>query len=100
MPFDRFAQGEKSKGKTLADLLDEFETLRRENVETLQSWNLSEKHLELKGNRPELGEVDLSQLLATWVVHDLNHIRQIVTAMAVHYTDDVGVWRQYLSILN
>lgn len=100
VPFDRFAQDEKSKGKTLLDLLDEFEKLRRENIAALRSWNLTEKELELKGIHPELAEVNLSQLLATWVVHDLNHVRQIVTAMAARYMDDVGVWRQYLSILN
>lgn len=49
VPFDRFAQGEKSKGKTLVELLSEFETLRRENIETLRSWNLTEKHLQLRG---------------------------------------------------
>ena len=48
---------------------------------------------------PELGESTLRQLLATWVVHDLNHIRQIVTVMAGRYYSEVGAWREYLSIL-
>jgi hypothetical protein len=54
----------------------------------------------LKGIHPELGEVTLEQLLATWVVHDLNNIKQIVTYIAAKYERNVGPWRAYLSILN
>lgn len=98
-PFDRFAQFENSKGKTLNELLESFEQKRRENLETLESWNLTEEQLKLKGVHPELGEVTLEQLLSTWVVHDLTHIRQIVTVLAQKYAENVGVWREYLSIL-
>jgi hypothetical protein len=98
-PFDRFAQFEKSKGKSLGDLLDEFETLRTANINTLIDLKLTEADLELKGIHPELGEVTLEQLLSTWVVHDLNHIRQIVVGLAAKYADNVGVWKEYLLIL-
>ena len=98
-PFDRFAQFEKSKNKTLSELLETFADLRRKNIETLKSWNLTEEHLNLKGIHPELGEVTLRQLLATWVVHDLTHIRQIVSIMAKRYAENVGEWKAYLSIL-
>jgi hypothetical protein len=98
-PFDRFAQFEKSKGKTLGELLETFADLRRKNLEILKSWNLSGEQLGLKGTHPELGEVNLEQLLATWVVHDLTHIRQIVTVLAKKYSETVGVWKEYLSIL-
>ncbi len=98
-PFDRFAQVELSTGKSLADLLDEFSALRAKNVETLQRMNLTDRHLSLKGIHPELGEVDLRQLLSTWAVHDLTHIRQIAVVLAKKYTDNVGAWKEYLSIL-
>jgi hypothetical protein len=49
---------------------------------------------------PALGSVTLGQLLATWVVHDLNHTSQICKAMAHQYHAEVGVWSQYLSILS
>lgn len=98
-PFDRFAQFEKSKGKTLDELLETFRELRKRNIELLQSWNLTDEKLNLKAMHPELGEVTLEQLLSTWVVHDLTHIRQIVTVMAKKYTENVGVWKEYLSIL-
>lgn len=99
VPFDRFAQFERSKGKTLADLLDELAKLRAENIEVVRGWDLTAEQLDLRGMHPELGEVTLRQLLATWVVHDLNHIRQVVTSMAGRYGDEVGPWREYLSIL-
>ena len=98
-PFDRFAQLEKSKGKTLNDLIEIFAALRAKNLETLHEMNLTEEKLKLKGIHPELGEVTLEQLLATWVVHDLTHIKQIVTVLAHKYAENVGVWKQYLSIL-
>jgi hypothetical protein len=98
-PFDRFAQFAKSEGKNLDELIETFADLRRKSLETLQSWNLTEEHLKLKGIHPELGEVNLEQLLSTWVVHDLTHIRQIVTVLAKKYSENVGVWREYLSIL-
>lgn len=98
-PFDRFAQFESSKGKTLSELLETFSELRRKSLETLKSWNLNDEHLRLQGIHPELGIVNLEQLLATWVVHDLTHIRQISTVLAKKYAENVGVWKEYLSIL-
>lgn len=98
-PFDRFAQFERSKGKTLDELLETFTELRLKNLETLKSWDLTAEQLGLRGMHPELGIVTLEQLLATWVVHDLTHIRQIATVLAKKYAENVGVWKEYLSIL-
>lgn len=98
-PFDRFAHYEASKGKSLQQLFDEFEKLRRENIEWLQSLNLSETDLEKKGMHPALGEVTLRNLLATWVVHDLSHIAQVNRVMAKQYKTEVGPWAEYLRIL-
>jgi DinB superfamily len=98
-PFDRFAQMEISKGKTLDELLETFAKLRQKNLDTLKSWNLSDEQFQLKGIHPELGLVNLEQLISTWVVHDLTHIRQIATVLALKYSENVGVWKEYLSIL-
>ncbi|MCY7345583.1 MAG: DinB family protein [Pyrinomonadaceae bacterium] len=98
-PFDRFAQLEKSKGKTLNELLETFAAARAKSLDALREMNLTEEKLQLKGIHPELGEVTLEQLLATWTVHDLTHIKQIVTVLANKYAENVGVWKQYLSIL-
>lgn len=99
IPFDRLAQFDLSKGKSLNDLLDEFERMRTENLATLRSWDLNKEQLDLKGIHPELGEVTLGQLIATWAVHDLTHIRQIATFLARRFDHSVGPWKEYLSIL-
>ncbi len=98
-PFDRFAQFEMSKTKSLTDLLAEFEALRKKNIQRLRSQNITTKNLAEKGIHPDFGEVSLSQLLATWVVHDLNHIAQVSRVMAKQYKDAVGPWIAYLRIL-
>jgi len=98
-PFDRFAQINRSTGCSLDRLLDLFGELRHANLEVVRSWHLTEAQLALPGRHPELGAVNLGQLLATWAVHDLNHIAQICRTMAKRYTEEVGVWRTYLSIL-
>jgi hypothetical protein len=61
--------------------------------------NLTNSDLDRKGQHPELGEVTLGQLLATWVVHDLDHLAQVTRTMAKVYTEDTGPWLAYLSIL-
>jgi len=97
--FDRTAQFEESRGKSLDELLATFAELRRENLDALSDFNLSDEDLGRKGLHPELGEVTLGQLLATWVVHDLDHLGQIARTMAKAYTRAVGPWSAYLSIL-
>ncbi len=98
-PFDRFAQFEASKGKTLSELLATFAELRAKNLETLRGFNLQPADYKREGKHPELGIVNLKQLLATWVVHDLDHLGQIGKVMARQYRDEVGPWGAYLSIL-
>lgn len=99
-PFDRFAQYRESRGKTLAELLDEFASLRAENLSTVRGWNLSEEQLALEGEHPSLGRVTLRQLLAAWVAHDLGHLAQTARVMAKQYREAVGPWRQYLPVLD
>ena|SRR2546421_11627249 len=98
-PFDRTAQFIESEGKSLNELLATFAELRLENVAALLEMNLRDDDLARKGLHPEFGEVTLSQLLATWAVHDLDHLAQIARTMAKVYTDAVGPWQAYLSIL-
>lgn len=98
-PFDRFAQFRDGDSRPLSHLLDDFARLRRDSVATLDSWHLTPAQLALEGEHPVFGAVSLSQLLATWVAHDLGHIAQIVRVMARQYGSAVGPWRAYLSIL-
>ena len=99
-PFDRFAQEKESRGKSLEQLLGEFARLRGENLVALRALNLQSEDLTRRGTHPELGRVTLSELLATWAVHDLTHVHQLSRVMAHQYRDTVGPWRAYLGVLH
>lgn len=98
-PFDRYAMYDASRGKTIAELLDTFESLRSENLDALRAMKLTREQLSLRGTHPALGTVTLEQLLAMWTVHDLNHVAQIAKSMAFQYRERVGPWLAYASIL-
>jgi hypothetical protein len=98
-PFDRFAMFDDSKGKSAPELLDTFAQLRTRSLQDLEAMNLTADLLEKRGRHPEFGVVTMKQLLATWVVHDLGHIRQVVRVMAKQYRDEVGPWKAYLAVL-
>ena len=98
-PFDRFAHIPATQGRKMDDLLIEFTRLRQANVVKLRGLKLTDAMLALKGKHPELGTVTARELIATWVVHDLNHIKQIAKGMAWQYKDHVGPWKAYLPIL-
>jgi hypothetical protein len=98
--FDRFAQFALSDGRTLASLLDEFASLRQENLRELATLHLTDRDLDRRGRHPALGVVTLRQLLATWVAHDLDHVLQISRVLGRQYSDEVGPWRAYLRIIS
>ena len=97
--FQRFAHLAESQQRTLGSLLDEFAEVRRECVDALTALNLSHSDLDRRGVHPALGVVRLRQLLATWVVHDLDHMMQVSRVLARQYSDEVGPWREYLRII-
>jgi hypothetical protein len=98
-PIDREAGFARFEGWSLGDLLDRFTLLRAANLVELDAL-VASSDLGRKGRHPDFGEVTLEQLLATWVVHDLNHLSQIVKTMAKQYGDAVGPWREYLPIID
>ena len=97
--YDRFAQYENSKGKSLQQLLDEFTAIRKENMIWFKALNLTEVDFDRKGMHPVLGDVTLRNLLVTWVVHDLTHIAQITRVMAKQYKAEMGPWQEFFRIL-
>ena len=98
-PFDRFAQSKESQGKSLDQLLDEFAALRTNNLSALEALHLQTQDLSRRGTHPAFGSVTLSELLATWTVHDLTHLHQLSRVMAHQYRDAVGPWSAYLGVL-
>jgi len=97
--FDRFAQFELSRGKSIGELLDDFARLRTACIHELRSMNLDDARLALRGTHPALGTVTLSQLLAAWAAHDLTHLHQISRVMAHQYREDVGPWTAYMGVM-
>jgi len=98
-PFDRLAQQRESRAKSLGQLLDEFASVRSESLAELRALSLRQEDFERRGLHPALGVVTLSQLLATWAVHDLTHLHQIARIMAHQYREAVGPWSKYLGVL-
>jgi DinB superfamily len=98
-PFDRRGHERESEGRSMDQLLDEFARLRVRNLDELRALNLRREDLEMKGRHPALGIVTLSQLLATWAVHDLTHLHQISRVMAHQYRAAAGPWNRYLGVL-
>lgn len=98
-PFDRVGQNREAQRKTLEQLLDEFASVRAKNLTDLRDLNLRPSDLQLRGKHPVFGSVTLSQLLATWVAHDLTHLHQISRVMAYQYRDTVGPWTVYLGVM-
>lgn len=99
VPFDRFAQMGLEK-RPVGILLAEFTDRRKRNIQELKEAGLDEEKLDRKGVHPEFGEVSLRELLAAWVVHDLNHLFQISRVMAKQYKGAIGPWGKYISVVN
>jgi hypothetical protein len=98
-PFDSTGQFEESQGKSMAELLANFSRLRGDSLAALDGLNISPADLGRHGLHPELGDVTLGQLLATWVVHDLDHVAQVTRTLAKAYSEATGPWSKFLSIL-
>jgi hypothetical protein len=100
IPFDRTAMLKLTQDLPLAEMLNEFDSLRVANIEILKGLKLDAQQIGKKGRHPDFGPVTLEQLISTWVVHDLGHLAQITRVMAKQYTGEVGPWRAYLPVLD
>ncbi len=96
-PFDRFQH--LTRDVPLNELLETFAEKRAANLDLVRSWRLRPEDFLRTGEHPEFGPATLDQLLATWVVHDLDHVAQVTRVLALRYQATVGPWKAYLSIL-
>ena len=96
--FDRFAHQGRDDDQSLDQLVERFTELRRDSLSKLAEL-VDDADLDRRGMHPALGEVTLRELLATWAVHDLDHIAQVFAGMAGSRDADVGSWKAYLGIL-
>jgi len=97
--FDREG-GSQGEQKCFEELLDEFSQERAKNIAAVRVLDLSEDQMRMRGKHPALGAVTLSQLLATWAVHDMTHLHQIARVLGHQYRDAVGPWEAYLGVLH
>jgi hypothetical protein len=97
--FDRLGHVRESQGKSMDQLLDEFARVRLGKLDELRALNLRPQDLERRGQHPALGPVTLSELLATWAVHDLTHLHQISRIMAHQYREAVGPFSVFLGVM-
>ncbi|MGB4848565.1 MAG: DinB family protein [Saprospiraceae bacterium] len=98
-PFDRNGHFAVGKGRSIESLLNQFEQLRKENIQILLASDISSEDLEKTGIHPAFGPVTLRQLLAAWAVHDMTHIHQLSRVIAKQYLVEVGPWREYMGVL-
>ena len=93
-PFDRSAHLEWCRERSIAELLSEFTERRATSLRAMDELAVDDAQLQMVGTHPALGAVTLEHLLATWVVHDLNHTNQITRALAARYRANVGPWNR------
>lgn len=98
-PFDRFAHVERDAGVPLDTLIERFAELRTQSLARLRELVSDDSALDRRGVHPQFGEVTLGQLLATWAVHDLDHVAQVYSSLAASRDQEVGPWKALLGIL-
>jgi hypothetical protein len=101
-PFDAvdgFAHVEREVDVPLHRLVERLAERRAETLARLDELVTDPTDLDHTGIHPSFGEVTLRELLATWAVHDLDHVSQIFAGLAGSYDADVGPWKAYLGIL-
>jgi len=89
---DRFA------ALPMKELLSRFGDLRRDNLQLMDALHLNSDSLARTGVHPDQGPVQLRHLIATWCMHDLSHLDQIVRVIAVAHAERVGPLAAYLRL--
>ena len=98
-PFDREGGAKRYADWSVERLGQEFLRLRAGSLATLRNLNLGVEQLRLPGRHPSLGVVNMAQLIASWVAHDLAHLDQISRTLARQYKAEVGPWRDFMKVL-
>lgn len=91
-PVDR---GGPDPDRGVAEMLDRFEETRSANLDHLDRLDLRDE----RALHQALGPVTVGQILATWTVHDMNHLAQAMASISTHYRVAVGPFIPNLGIL-
>jgi hypothetical protein len=76
-----------------AALADEFAALRVESVALVRA--LTPADLERVGQHPHVGPLLVGELIAEWVHHDRNHLRQMLAVSQARVWDQMGNARRF-----
>jgi DinB superfamily len=79
-----------------AELASEFAAARADSVVLVRS--LSDRDLGRSGNHPEVGVLRVDELLAEWVHHDRNHIRQLLAVTQSRVWGQMGNARTFSAL--
>jgi hypothetical protein len=94
-PFNMSGHKQILLGKSIDDLLTEFEELRTENIQILKATQLNKETLSKNGNHSDLGLVSVQELIVTWSLHDYNHLDQITRIFVKNWEKETGSFSQY-----
>ena len=97
--FDPNFRWAESRDETPSGLASHFALLREANLAKLRSMSMESNGVTRHGRHPALGRVTLSEVLTTWVMHDLCHLANVCKAIVLPRSQDAGPWQTYLSIL-
>ena len=75
------------------ELAKEFESLRHQNLSLLDQ--IEPRHFENRSRHAELGEATMTNLLAEWGGHDLQHLVQANQALMQTFIPETGPWYLY-----
>ncbi len=92
---DEVARARNDCDRSPAQLLAEFEPLRRDSVELLRS--LGPEQLERGGLHPLVARLTVRDLLHEWVHHDANHLRQAYANLQAFVWADMGNAQRFTS---
>jgi hypothetical protein len=93
-----FAEADYAAQHTIAEMLLEFEAIRRCSLSSLMALGLREEDLSVSTHDPEFGVESVENQLAGWIGHDLYHLGQIFKSYASLYADDIGPYQQHLNL--
>jgi len=92
------AQVEESRAdcdRDLRDLLEEFQTLRRQSVALVRS--LSAADVRRSGMHPVVSRITIDEILQEWVHHDANHLRQALSNVQAFIWPAMGATQRFSS---
>ena len=85
---DEVARARGDCARLMTTLLDELTALRRESAVLVRA--LRDPELDREGQHPKVGPLRVRDLLAEWVHHDRNHIRQALANVQAYVWPAMG----------